>query len=81
MFQIIISVLGHLKGVGRLTSNFLCEGGMDVFWNDSIVHVMPIMIKRCFYAMSNSGSTFIKMGEDVEKNTFSYVGMGGGMKK
>ena len=29
MFQIIISVLGHLKGVGRLTSNFLCGGGMD----------------------------------------------------
>jgi hypothetical protein len=31
---IIVNVLGHLKGVGRLTSNFLHGGGMDVFWND-----------------------------------------------
>jgi hypothetical protein len=35
---IVISVLGHPKGVegGGLTSNFLCGGGMDVFWNDPI---------------------------------------------
>jgi hypothetical protein len=36
MFLIIVSVLGHPKGVGRLTSNFLRGGGMDVFWNDPI---------------------------------------------
>ena len=36
MFLIIVSVLGHLKGVGGLTSNFLRGGGMDVFWNDPI---------------------------------------------
>ena len=35
--------LGHPKGVGGLTSNFLRGGGMDVFWND------PIQIfKFCF---------------------------------
>ena len=28
--------LGHPKGVGRLTSDFLRGGGMDVFWNDPI---------------------------------------------
>ena len=44
MFLIIVSVLGHPKGVGGLTSNFLRGGGMDVFWND------PIQIfKFCFY--------------------------------
>ena len=35
-FLIIHSVLGHPKGVGGLTSNFLRGGGMDVFWNDPI---------------------------------------------
>ena len=34
--MIIVNVLGHLKGVGRLTSNFLHGGGMDVFWNDPL---------------------------------------------
>jgi hypothetical protein len=34
MFLIIVNVLGHPKGVGGLTSNFLCGGGIDVFWND-----------------------------------------------
>ena len=34
LFLIIASVLGHPKGVEGLTSNFLCEGGMDLFWND-----------------------------------------------
>jgi hypothetical protein len=33
LFLIIVNVLGHPKGVG-LTSYFLCEGGMDVFWHD-----------------------------------------------
>jgi hypothetical protein len=32
LFLIIVSVLGHPKGVGGL--NFLRGGGMDVFWND-----------------------------------------------
>jgi hypothetical protein len=36
LFLIIVNVLGHPKGVGGLTSNFLCGGGMDVFWNDPI---------------------------------------------
>jgi hypothetical protein len=34
LFLIIVNVLGHPKGVGGLTSNFLCGGGIDVFWND-----------------------------------------------
>jgi hypothetical protein len=33
LFLIIVNVLGHPKGVGGLTSNFLRGGGMDVFWN------------------------------------------------
>jgi hypothetical protein len=36
LFLIILSVLGHSKGVGGLTSNFLHGGGMDVFLNDPI---------------------------------------------
>jgi hypothetical protein len=36
LFLIIVNALGHPKGVGGLTSNFLCGGGMDVFWNDPI---------------------------------------------
>jgi hypothetical protein len=36
LFLIIVNVLEHPKGVGGLTSYFLCEGGMDVFWNDPI---------------------------------------------
>jgi hypothetical protein len=36
LFLIIVNVLGHLKGVGGLTSNFLRGGGTDVFWNDPI---------------------------------------------
>jgi hypothetical protein len=36
LFLIIVNVLGHPKGVGGLTCNFLCGGGMDVFWNDPI---------------------------------------------
>jgi hypothetical protein len=35
LFLIIVNVLGHPKG---LTSNFLCGGGMDVFWNDPLRH-------------------------------------------
>ena len=38
LFLIIVNVLGHPKGVGGLTSNFLCGGGMDVFWNDPFLH-------------------------------------------
>ncbi len=34
LFRIIVNVLEHPKGVGVLTSYFLCGGGMDVFWND-----------------------------------------------
>ncbi len=34
LFLIIVNVLGHPKGVGGLTSYFLCGGGMDVFGND-----------------------------------------------
>jgi hypothetical protein len=34
LFLIIVTVLGNLKGVGELTSYFLCGGGIDVFWND-----------------------------------------------
>jgi hypothetical protein len=37
LFLIIVNVLGHPKGVGGLTSYFLCGGGMDVFWNDPLV--------------------------------------------
>jgi hypothetical protein len=37
LFLIIVNVLGHPKGVGWLTSYFLCGGGMDVFWNDPIL--------------------------------------------
>jgi hypothetical protein len=37
LFLIIVNVLGHPKGVGGLTSNFLCGGGMDVFWNDPLI--------------------------------------------
>jgi hypothetical protein len=47
MFLIIVSVLGHPKGVGGLTSNFLCGGGMDVFWNDPI--------QNCCTNISNEG--------------------------
>ena len=38
---IIVSVLGHPKGVRRLTSYFLRGGGMDVFWNDPFVAGIP----------------------------------------
>jgi hypothetical protein len=38
LFLIIVNVLGHPKGIGGLTSNFLCGGGMDVFWNDPLGH-------------------------------------------
>jgi hypothetical protein len=40
LFLIIVNVLGHPKGVGRLTSNFLRGGGMDVFWNDPILSIV-----------------------------------------
>ena len=36
MFLIIVNVLGHPKGVGGLTSNFLRGEGMNVFWNDPL---------------------------------------------
>ena len=38
LFLIIVNVLGHPKGVGGLTSNFLRGGGMDVLWNDPMSH-------------------------------------------
>jgi hypothetical protein len=38
LFLIIVNVLGPPKGVGGLTSYFLCGGGMDVFWNDPFRH-------------------------------------------
>ena len=38
---IIVNVLGHPKGVGRLTSYFLRGGGMDVFSNDPFVAGIP----------------------------------------
>ena len=34
LFPIIVNVLGHPKGIGVLTSNFLRGGGMGAFWND-----------------------------------------------
>jgi hypothetical protein len=37
LFLIIVNVLGHPKGVGGLTSYFLCGGSMDVFWNDPML--------------------------------------------
>jgi hypothetical protein len=43
LFLIIVNVLGHPKGVGVLTSNFLCGGGMDVFWNDPITFNIMIL--------------------------------------
>jgi hypothetical protein len=39
LFLIIVNVLGHPKGVGGLTSNFLRGGGMDVLWNVPITYV------------------------------------------
>jgi hypothetical protein len=36
LFLIIVNVSGHPKGVGGLTYNFLCGGGMDVFCRDSL---------------------------------------------
>ena len=46
MFLIIVNVLGHPKGVGGLTSNFLGGGGMDVFWNDPLLKAVA---KKLFY--------------------------------
>jgi hypothetical protein len=40
LFQIIVNVLGHPKGVRGLTSNFLRGGGMDVFWNDPFIKAL-----------------------------------------
>ena len=39
-FLIMVSVLGHLKVVGKVTSNFLRGGDMDVFRNDPL----PILV-------------------------------------
>jgi hypothetical protein len=45
LFLIIVNVLGHPKGVGGLTSNFLRgAGGMDVFWNDPLHPDAPYFI-------------------------------------
>jgi hypothetical protein len=41
LFLIIVNVLGHPKGVGGLTSNFLRGGGMDVLWNDPFTPPPP----------------------------------------
>jgi hypothetical protein len=38
LFLIIVSVLGHPKGVWRLKSNYF-HGGMDVFWNDTFFSI------------------------------------------
>jgi hypothetical protein len=46
LFLIIVNVLGHPKGVGGLTSNFLGGGGMDVFWNDPLLKAVA---KKLFY--------------------------------
>ena len=40
LFLIIVNVLGHPKGVGGLTSNFLRGGGISVFWNDPICNFL-----------------------------------------
>jgi hypothetical protein len=45
LFLIIVNVLGHPKGVGGLTSNFLCGGGMDVFWNDPLAGIVFLLIQ------------------------------------
>jgi hypothetical protein len=45
LFLIIVNVLGHPKGVGGLTSNFLCGGGMDVFWNDPLFLNLSILLQ------------------------------------
>ena len=49
LFLIIVNVLGHPKGVGGLTSNFLCGGGMDVFWNE------PNLVPRLFPLRASLG--------------------------
>jgi hypothetical protein len=53
LFLIIVNVLGHPKGVGGLTSNFLCGGGMDVFWNDPFWSWSHIETPCIFYWISN----------------------------
>ena len=40
MYFLVVSVLGHPKGVGGLTSYFLRGGGMDVFWNDPLLIIL-----------------------------------------
>ena len=66
MFLIIVNVLGHPKGVGELTSYFLCGGGMDVFWNDPFlqsatdVYVLKVQFltsEMTTYIGSFSGTT------------------------
>jgi hypothetical protein len=52
LFLIIVNVLGHPKGVGGLTSNFLRGGGMDVFWND------PIFIEKFIDKKSSNQEMF-----------------------
>ena len=52
LFLIIVNVLGHPKGVGGLTSYFLHGGGMDVFWNDPILH-FPHLLSKVFHGNFN----------------------------
>ncbi len=60
LFLIIVNVLGHPKGVGGLTSYFLCGGGMDVFWNDPIQPDIPITL---FFILSNCRQFYLSKGE------------------
>jgi hypothetical protein len=49
LFLIIVNVLGHPKGVGGLTSNFLRGGGMDVFWNNPMT-----FLAKCVFSTANN---------------------------
>jgi hypothetical protein len=64
LFLIIVNVLGHPKGVGGLTSNFLCGGGMDVFWNDPIT-LIPLRWaspSNCVYMKNSHGPVIQDLG-------------------
>ena len=52
LFLIIVIVLGHPKGVGGLTSYFLCGGGMDVFWNDPLKSLCTNFFLKIFWCTS-----------------------------
>jgi hypothetical protein len=46
MFLIIGSVLGHPKAV---SANFLCRGGMDVFWNEPFFKKCLLLYWKVFF--------------------------------